>query len=174
MPLLKHGKPATDVWTLVNDPDSLPGGHHLMVEGDALIERGGFPETGQRTQWGVAWPNYRPVAELAPYLDRLALVALSFPTFKDGRAYSQARLLRGQHGFDGEIRATGQVLQDQFAFMVRAGFDALQVTRDADAAAFDRAVAAIPVVYQPSADDRMTAFRARVGRARVDKVGVGG
>ena len=169
MPLLKNGKPATDLWAAVTDPDNPPEGDHLIVEGATLIERGGFPETGARSQWGVAWPNNRPVAELAPYLDRLALVALSFPTFKDGRAYSQARLLRAQFGFGGEIRATGQVLQDQFAFMVRSGFDALQVTREADAAAFDRAVAAIPVVYQPGADDRMTAFRARVGNA-----GVGG
>jgi len=169
MPLLKHGKPATDVWTAVTDPDNLPDDDHLILDGAALIERGGLPEGEAGTQWGVAWPNNRPVAELAPYLDRLSLVVLSFPTFKDGRAYSQARLLREQYDFGGEIRAAGQVLQDQFAFMVRSGFDALQVTREADVDAYDRAVAAIPVVYQPGADDRMTAFRARIGR-----VGVGG
>ena len=50
---------------------------------------------------GVIWPNNRDVAELAPYLDRLALVALVFPTFRDGRAYSQARLLRERYGYRG-------------------------------------------------------------------------
>ena len=68
-------------------------------------------------QTGVLWPNDRDVAELAPYLDRLALVALAFPNFKDGRAYSQARILRERHRFRGELRATGQVLRDQFLFL---------------------------------------------------------
>ena len=66
---------------------------------------------------GVLWPNDRRVAELAPWLDRLALVALAFPTFRDGRAYSQARLLRERYGFRGELRATGDVLRDQFLFL---------------------------------------------------------
>ena len=87
---------------------------------------------------GVIWPNDRKVSELAPFVDRLALIALVFPVFKDGRAYSQARILREQYGFDGELRATGQVLRDQFLFMLRAGFDAFEVTKDADAAAFRR------------------------------------
>lgn len=174
MPLLKNGKPATDVWAVVTDPDSLPDDDHLIVEGAVLIERGGVPEARAETQWGVAWPNDRPVADLVPYLDQLSLVTLTFPTFKDGRAYSQARLLREHFGFVGEIRATGQVQQDQFAFMVRAGFDALQVTRDTDMGAFDRAVAAIPIVYQPGADDQMTAFRARIGNSGASKAGVRG
>ena len=70
---------------------------------------------------GVIWPNNRDVDDLVPYLDRLAVVALVFPSFRDGRAYSQARLLRERHGYRGELRATGQVLRDQFVFMLRAG-----------------------------------------------------
>ena len=66
---------------------------------------------------GVIWPNNRDVDDLVPYLDRLAAVALVFPSFRDGRAYSQARLLRERHGYEGELRATGQVLRDQFVFM---------------------------------------------------------
>src|SRR6202040_857204 len=76
---------------------------------------------------GVLWPNNRRVAELAPYLDRLAVIVLMFPNFKDGRGYSQARLLRERHGYRGELRAAGQILRDQFLFLVRAGFDALDV-----------------------------------------------
>src|SRR4029077_19883403 len=72
---------------------------------------------------GVLWPNNRSVAELAPYVDRLALIALAFPSFRDGRAYSQARLLRERYGFRGELRATGDILRDQFLFLLRAGFD---------------------------------------------------
>src|SRR5215470_16411001 len=79
---------------------------------------------------GVIRPNDRKVSELAPHVDRLALIALVFPVFKDGRAFSQARILREQYGFSGELRATGQVLRDQFLFMLRAGFDAFEVTKD--------------------------------------------
>jgi uncharacterized protein (DUF934 family) len=111
---------------------------------------------------GVAWPNNRPVSELAPHLDRVALVALSFPTFRDGRAYSQARILRERYGFSGELRATGQILRDQFLFLIRAGFTALEVSKDADAAAFAEAVSSYSVFYQPTADGRITALRARL------------
>ena len=75
----------------------------------------------------MIWPNNRPIAELAPHLDRIALVALVFPGFRDGRAYSQARILRERYGFGGELRATGQVLRDQFLFLLRAGFDSFEV-----------------------------------------------
>ncbi|WP_366658312.1 DUF934 domain-containing protein [Fodinicurvata sp. EGI_FJ10296] len=168
MPLLKHGRPVADVWIAVADATAPPAGDHLLLTADQLADYGAVPvEARPDARWGVTWPNDRPVSDLAPHLDRLSLVCLSFPTFKDGRAYSQARQLREHYGFSGEIRATGQVLRDQFAFMVRAGFDALLVARDADADAFDREVASIPVVYQPGADNRMTAFRARVGGAGV-------
>jgi uncharacterized protein (DUF934 family) len=111
---------------------------------------------------GVMWPNDRDVAELAPYLGRLALVALNFPTFKDGRAYSQARSLRERFGFRGEIRATGDVLRDQFVFLHRAGFDAFEVRKPADAAAFCEALRNYNVFYQPAADGDGGALRRRL------------
>jgi uncharacterized protein (DUF934 family) len=111
---------------------------------------------------GVIWPNDRRVAELAPFVDRLSLIALVFPKFKDGRAYSQARLLRERYGFRGELRATGEVLRDQFQFLLRAGFDAFEVKKPADAAAFAQAAARFSVFYQPSADGRLPALRRRL------------
>ena len=113
---------------------------------------------------GVLWPNNRKVAELAPWLDRLALVALVFPSFRDGRAYSQARQLRERYGFRGELRATGDVLRDQFLFLLRAGFDAFEVRKDADAQAFIASIARYSVFYQPSADGRPSALRQRLFR----------
>ena len=111
---------------------------------------------------GVIWPNNRDLDDLVPYLDRLAAVALVFPSFRDGRAYSQARLLRERHGYDGEMRATGQVLRDQFVFMSRAGFDAFEVKKDADADAFAATVKRYSVFYQPTGDGRVTAFNRRM------------
>jgi uncharacterized protein (DUF934 family) len=113
---------------------------------------------------GVLWPNNRKVSELAPHLDRLALVALVFPSFRDGRAYSQARQLRETYGFHGELRATGDVLRDQFMFLVRAGFDAFEVKKDADVAAFSSELARHTVFYQPTGDGRLAAAQARHGR----------
>ena len=92
----------------------------------------------------------------------MALVALAFPSFRDGRAYSQARQLRERYGFRGELRATGDVLRDQFLFLIRAGFDSLEVKKDADAAAFAEAVGRYSVFYQPSADGRASMARQRL------------
>src|SRR5439155_14573700 len=91
-----------------------------------------------------------------------ALIALVFPKFSDGRAFSQARLLRERYGFRGELRATGQVLRDQFLFLLRAGFDAFEVTKDADAAAFTDAERRYSVFYQPTGDGRPIPRNTRV------------
>jgi uncharacterized protein (DUF934 family) len=88
-----------------------------------------------------------------------------FPSFRDGRAYSQARLLRERHQFRGELRATGQVLRDQFLFLQRAGFDAFEVTKESDAAAFAEAVRRYSVFYQPTGDGRTSTLWARLSRA---------
>ncbi len=77
-------------------------------------------------------PHEDPAA-LAGALEGLALVALRFPKFSDGRAYSQARVLRGRHGFRGEVRAVGDVLRDHLLFMQRCGFDAFLLREDQEA-----------------------------------------
>ena len=91
--------------------------------------------------------------ELVPHLERLALVEVNFPAFGDGRGYSSARILR-QAGYDGELRAVGDVLVDQLAYMRRCGFDAFEPDQQLDMddveAAFDR----WPDVYQKAADMR--------------------
>jgi hypothetical protein len=78
-----------------------------------------------------------------------------------GRAYSQARQLRERYGFRGELRATGDVLRDQFLFLLRAGFDAFEVKKAADAPAFAASIGRYSVFYQPSADGRPSALRRR-------------
>ena len=108
---------------------------------------------------------FRSIAELAPHLDRLALVALEFPSFKDGRAYSQARVLREQYGFHGELRATGNVLRDQLPFMVRCGFDSFESEQKGFADALATARTLFSVVYQPAEDDRTPAALLRLHNA---------
>ena len=91
--------------------------------------------------------------ELLPHLQRLALVEVNFPAFGDGRGYSAARMLR-EAGDEGELRAVGDVLVDQLAYMRRCGFDAFEPDQQFDMddvkAAFER----WPEVYQNAADDR--------------------
>ena len=86
----------------------------------------------------------------------------NFPKFRDGRAYSQARLLRETYGFRGTLRATGDVLRDQFHFLVRAGFDSFEVKKPADARVFAEVVGRYSVYYQPGADGRAAALRRRL------------
>ena len=79
-----------------------------------------------RSDVGVWLDSHDNVEDLAPDLEDISAVALNFPKFTDGRAYSAAALLRSRYGFKGEIRAIGDVLRDQFFFMQRCGFDAIQ------------------------------------------------
>ena len=70
------------------------------------------------------------VAPLLPWLATLPLIAIRFPVFTDGRGYSLARLLRGRHGYAGELRAVGDVLRDQLYVLLRAGFDSFALRAD--------------------------------------------
>ena len=163
MPLIKNGRPAEDRSVRVLDDSPLPDGAAVIVPAARFLADA--EEILRRdAPIGVVWPNNRKVAELAPYLDRLALVVLTFPNFKDGRAYSQARLLRERYGYRGELRATGQILRDQFLFLVRAGFDALDVAKPADVDAFAAALARYSVFYQVAGEGRVPAARRRVAR----------
>jgi uncharacterized protein (DUF934 family) len=160
MPLVKNGKIATDIYAHVADGAEIPAEGAILVPAVRFLED---PETLLRRSGkvGVVWPNNRDLDDLVPYLDRLAAVALVFPSFRDGRAYSQARLLRERYRFQGELRATGQVLRDQFVFMLRAGFDALDVKKEKDADAFAETVKRYTVFYQPTGDGRSTALSRR-------------
>lgn len=98
---------------------------------------------------------------IAADLSSLAMVALEFPVFRDGRAYSYARLLREQYGFSGEIRAVGDVLLEQLHFMERTGFDAFELESDDPLGDLQIASADFDVWYQPAADDRLSAMQLR-------------
>lgn len=159
MPLIKNAAEIDDPYLRVIDDAPVP------EEGAVLLQAARFLAdaqdlAGRAGQTGVIWPNDRDINELAPWLDKLSLVALVFPTFRDGRAYSQARLLRERHRFRGELRATGDVLRDQFLLLHRAGFDAFDVKKPDDAPAFIAAIHRYSVFYQPAADgERGTLWR---------------
>ena len=97
---------------------------------------------------------------LLPYLDRLALVEVAFPAFRDGRGYSAARILR-ESGYTGELRAQGDVLVDQIAYLKRCGFDSFAPAAPVDAAALDRALTRYDHVYQGAADAAVPVWKLR-------------
>lgn len=99
---------------------------------------------------------------LIPHLDRLALVEVSFPRFRDGRGYSSARILR-EAGYTGELRAQGDVLVDQIAFMRRCGFDSFAPDAEIDAAVLAAALARYDHVYQAAADAAVPVWELRHG-----------
>lgn len=109
-------------------------------------------------------PNTEDVLQLGDRLDGVELIILDFPKFTDGRAYSQARLLRERLGYTGELRASGAVLIDQIPFMLRCGFDSFASAQKGFSEALDKARTLFSVVYQPTGDGRATASQLRLGR----------
>lgn len=161
MPLIKDGQPVDDRYVRIADDSPVP------EEGPVLLPAARFLADAERIAGrpgatGVIWPNDRDIAELAPYLGRLSVIELVFPTFKDGRAYSQARTLRERYRFRGELRATGDVLRDQFLFLHRAGFNAFELKKAADVPAFCEALQRYVAFYQPAADGAVSVLRQRV------------
>lgn len=161
MSLIKDGRPANDPWTTVGDDGTLPDGPAIVTLARWQATRDEL--AARNAPLGLRLRSDQPPALVAADLGRFAVVALEFPKFTDGRAYSYARLLRERHGFRGEIRAVGNVLRDQLLFMQRCGFDAFEVA-DEKAAAWDRAMAEFSVRYQPASDDRPAALALRHGK----------
>lgn len=100
--------------------------------------------------------------ELLHHLDRLARVDIAFPAFTDGRGYSAARILR-EAGYKGELRAVGDVLLDQLAYMRRCGFDVFAPDAPIDSLEVEAAFARFPEVYQSAADARTPIWNLRHG-----------
>ncbi len=98
---------------------------------------------------------------LAGDLEQLALIGVNFPKFVDGRGYSSARLLRERYNYRGEIRAIGDVLQDQLFYMKRCGIDAYAVRADKDIEAALAGLRVFSETYQAAVDQPQPLFRRR-------------
>jgi uncharacterized protein (DUF934 family) len=96
------------------------------------------------------------VHELEPYLDMLSLISLRFPGYRNGRGYSAARILRERMNFTGELRASGDVLYDQWAMMARCGINAFELASDIKLETFKTALGELSGAYQPAADSHTT------------------
>jgi len=154
MPLLKDGKIVEDRWVPLVDDAASPQGDIIVTleQWQAGRER----LRGHNGRLGLRLRSDQPPSQLGDDLQHFALIALEFPRFGDGRAYSYARLLRERHGFRGELRAVGNVLRDQLLFMLRCGFDTFEIAGESAAEAWREAVSEIDHFYQPTASSAAT------------------
>ena len=155
--VIKNRQIVEDHWQSVADDAELSTGPVIVSLARWQQERTALLARGEPV--GVRLPNTANVADLAADLPMLALVALEFPKFADGRAYSQARLLRERYGYPGEIRATGDVLRDQLFFMTRSGFDAFELRADRSLEDALEAFNDFSESYQPAADQPLPLYR---------------
>lgn len=169
-PLLIGGKRADDPWTLLDDEAPLPEGGDVVVslsrfneERDQLLAR-------NAGRLGISVASSDAVEDIGEYVSRFGVIFIEFPTFRDGRGYSSARLLRERFGYKGELRAVGDVLEDQIFFMLRCGFDAFEISATNPEDVFARAAKTFTVAYQPAADASVPAYVLRAQK-RAGKAG---
>jgi uncharacterized protein (DUF934 family) len=161
MKVIKEHEVQDDAWQLLDDAADVPEQGDVIVglvrwnqNADALLARSGKVAVVLRS-------NESP--DDIQRRDELALVAIDFPKFADGRGYSNARRLRERLGFEGEIRAVGDVLRDQLFYMHRCGIDSFALKAGKDIAGALDAFREFSVTYQAAADDPRPLFR-RVAR----------
>jgi uncharacterized protein (DUF934 family) len=167
--IIRNRAIVNDDWTVVRaaedgtlfTADTLPAGKVIVPLGLWQAEREQL--TALRSAADIAvWlaPDSEP-ADIVGDFDKIALIAVDFPVFRDGRGFSIARLLRERYGYKGEIRAIGDVLRDQLTNMFRCGFDAYAVRADKDIHDALKAFDEFTVQYQGAVDNPSPLFRRR-------------
>jgi len=158
MLLRADGGAAESSWIDVADDAPIPDDCDAVVSFARLLAQGAGISA---RRLGVRIAPADRLEDIAPFLNRLDLVVVTFPKFRDGRGYSSARLLRARYGFGGDVRAEGDVLRDQLAFMIRCGFSSFAVKDRDPPAALAAARRRFSVVYQPSSDAAPPIWRRR-------------
>ena len=159
MPLIKANTFVENDYAHVADDETLPDGaivvslKRFQAEREVLMQRNGA--------LGIRIASHEVPDALGADVHHFAMVELEFPKFRDGRGYSSARTLRERMGFKGEIRATGDVLRDQWLFMRRCGVDAFEVRPGTHIEHFRAAMAEQTVFYQRSTDAHSSVFEMR-------------
>ena len=168
MTILRNGTIAQDPWQTVADDADLPPSGLVLVN---LARYQAGVSVSVDLKLGVRLPNTADVDQLWPVVEHAAAIELEFPKVGDGRAYSQARILRGRLGYRAELRASGEgVVQDHVYFLQRCGFDVLVLRADQKPDACVAALKTFTHPYQPAADGLPWVMaRRRQTRAAVTK-----
>lgn len=165
--LIGPGGQIPDLFQPVGDEDTLPATGDVLVS----LERwtGARDELAHRSgAVAVQLPNTQQIEDLDPAVLTLPMLVLAFPGFGDGRAYSQARLLREARGFRGILRATGPaVVSDQIAGMRRCGIDQFQLRDDQSLPTALAQLEGFSLAYQPAVSGGRRVWQARRERSAV-------
>ncbi|MEM8798612.1 MAG: DUF934 domain-containing protein [Pseudomonadota bacterium] len=164
MTLLSFSQSSPVEWQALSaddtDVSALDANAHVIVPFGAVDAL--FSKVKAVTTWvGVVLEPADDVVALETLLGDIEIILLTFPKFSDGRAYSQARILRDRFGYRGEIRAVGDILVDQVGFMVRCGFDSMVLAPGVSDGAVARAVERYSLVYQSASDERLPVHKLR-------------
>ncbi len=158
MQIIKDRAIVSDAWLHLTDDDALPADGDVSVS-LARLKRDEAALRGRSGALGVRLTSDQHASDLAEQVSYLALICVEFPKFTDGRGYTIGRLLRDRYEYRGELRAVGQVLQDQLFYMARCGYDSFQL---APGKSLDKALSAFAdfsVTYQAAADEPQPVFR---------------
>ena len=163
--LVKDGAIVENTWTLLSKPEgdaaslAVPIGQVIVPLSVWLAQK---PQLQGRTDIGV-WLDSDETADLlGEDAASLPLVAVNFPTFMDGRAFSTARLLRERFGFTGELRAVGNFIRDQLCYLRRCGVNAFAFSNpETDLQAALKSLNDFTEYYQASVDQPLPLFRRR-------------
>ena len=169
--VIRHGAVQPDLWLFAgleaDKPvgETLPAGRIVVPLATWQAHR---EELLARKEPVGVWlkPDDEP-GEISADLDKLALVAVHFPKFTDGRGYSTAAILRRRHGYKGELRACGDVGRDQLFYLARVGFDSFRFADHRDPHDALASFNDFTVRYQGSVDDPAPLFRKRLAAAGV-------
>lgn len=160
MPIIKQRAIVNDTFVHVADDQPVPAKGDVIVglarfqaEKNELLARPG--------KLGVQLKSDQTAQDVAADLSKLALVAIEFPKFRDGRGFSTARLLRDRYAYKGEVRAVGHVIREHLFYMTRCGFDAFELAPGKDLQDALTAFDEFHVTYQAAADDPRPLYRRR-------------
>ncbi len=156
--------PADRAFVAVADDEPLPEGPAIVSLARFQKERELLLARGEKL--GLRLEASESPEPIGADVHKIALIVLNVPYFRDGRAYSWARLLRTRLHYQGEIRVTGHVLRDQVAFFTRVGVDSFELPRPATESDLEAARSEISQVYQPSVDGRETIWDLRARRRK--------
>ena len=147
--LLRDGRIVEDDWSYRAEAQGSAESALILTLAEWQSDRAAWIARGGRL--GVVLQPADRVESLAPDISRLQLIGAQFSGPGEGRGYSQARLLREQWKFKGELRATGYVRRDQLFFMARCGFNSFELS-DTDIEDAAGALSMFSAAYQPSND----------------------
>lgn len=150
-----------DPWTLIREQDGeLPSGPLILPLARWLAQQATQP-LPRISLHGVWLGPDDELDDIGPWLYQVPLIALDFPSFRDGRAYSQAYLLRTRMGWGGELRAIGDVLRDQLSHMRQCGFTSFAIREDKSAEDALKGLSGMSVLYGRSVIEPRPLFRRR-------------